>query len=79
MAGTSPLISSTYNSPKPITNLTLQMHCHIGWHVSEGLALQFIERESEIAALLDMDELESTCKTWDAYQGLGKLQEDSGV
>ncbi|MCJ1445080.1 MAG: hypothetical protein MMC23_005585 [Stictis urceolatum] len=24
------------------------MHCHIGWHTSEGFALQFIERQSEI-------------------------------
>ena len=23
-------------------------HCHIGWHTSEGFALQFIERQSEI-------------------------------
>jgi FtsP/CotA-like multicopper oxidase with cupredoxin domain len=28
------------------------LHCHIGWHTSEGFALQIVERYSEIAALL---------------------------
>ncbi|KAF2134508.1 multicopper oxidase [Dothidotthia symphoricarpi CBS 119687] len=55
------------------------MHCHIGWHVAEGLALQFIERQSEIKATLDIDQLSSTCKTWDEYKGVGKVQDDSGV
>jgi hypothetical protein len=54
------------------------MHCHIGWHVAQGLALQFIERESEIKALLDVNEVESTCKAWDAWKNVIK-QDDSGV
>ena len=29
------------------------MHCHIGWHVAEGLAVQFIESSSEAIGLID--------------------------
>ncbi|TGO13496.1 hypothetical protein BTUL_0068g00030 [Botrytis tulipae] len=29
------------------------MHCHIAWHTSEGLAVQILERESELVDLLD--------------------------
>jgi len=36
------------------------MHCHIGWHTSEGLALQFVERYTEIAGLIDYDTLDGT-------------------
>lgn len=58
-----------------------KMHCHIGWHVAEGLALQFVERESEIAALVDTAELEQTCKAWDDFnaQKFSIEQDDSGV
>lgn len=69
--------------PITLTKLTVvfQMHCHIGWHVAEGLALQFVERESEIAALVDAAELESTCKAWDDFNSerFHIEQDDSGV
>ncbi|KAF2799928.1 multicopper oxidase [Melanomma pulvis-pyrius CBS 109.77] len=56
------------------------MHCHIGWHTSEGLALQFVERESEIPALLDADTMNSNCATWNAWTAIsGVEEEDSGV
>ena len=56
------------------------MHCHIGWHTSEGLALQFVERESEIPALLDAEKLDAQCKTWDAWAvASGVKEKDSGV
>jgi FtsP/CotA-like multicopper oxidase with cupredoxin domain len=56
------------------------MHCHIGWHTSEGLALQFVERESEIPALLDSETLKSTCDAWNAWTAIsGVEEEDSGV
>ncbi|KAI1387162.1 multicopper oxidase [Hypoxylon trugodes] len=56
------------------------MHCHIGWHTSEGFALQFIERYDEIAGITDADTLTDTCSSWSSFQsdkGIG--QEDSGV
>jgi FtsP/CotA-like multicopper oxidase with cupredoxin domain len=56
------------------------MHCHIGWHTSDGLALQLVERESEIAALIDVDTLNSTCAAWDSYVAAKDIVEnDSGV
>ncbi|KAF2678339.1 multicopper oxidase [Lentithecium fluviatile CBS 122367] len=56
------------------------MHCHIGWHTSEGFAMQFIERYDEIAALTNSTTLENTCSTWTAYQEEYSIeQEDSGV
>jgi FtsP/CotA-like multicopper oxidase with cupredoxin domain len=56
------------------------MHCHIGWHTSEGFALQLVERYSEIAALMDFDTLNSTCAAWDAYVSANSIvEDDSGV
>jgi hypothetical protein len=56
------------------------MHCHIGWHTSEGFALQFIERYSEIAGISDEDRMNETCSTWSAFQEEHSiLQEDSGI
>ncbi|OLN86528.1 Laccase-2-like protein 4 [Colletotrichum chlorophyti] len=56
------------------------MHCHIGWHTSEGFSMQFIERYDEIAALTDSTTLEDTCSTWTAFQEENSIeQEDSGV
>jgi len=56
------------------------LHCHIAWHTSEGFALQLLERESEITALLDTDTINSTCTNWEAYTALDNvIQDDSGV
>lgn len=56
------------------------MHCHIGWHTSEGFALQFIERQSEITATVDTDILQDTCDAWSTYQTSEAFdQEDSGI
>lgn len=56
------------------------MHCHIAWHTSEGFALQMLERESEISALLDTDSMNSTCTNWNTYTALDNVvQDDSGV
>ncbi|KAH7407626.1 Cupredoxin [Cadophora sp. MPI-SDFR-AT-0126] len=56
------------------------MHCHIGWHTSEGFALQLVERIDEITALTDYDTLNSTCTAWDTYvDESGVVSEDSGV
>ncbi|KAH6652707.1 multicopper oxidase [Truncatella angustata] len=56
------------------------MHCHIGWHTSEGFALQLVERQSEIAATVDEDSMNQTCDNWNAFQDNNDIvQEDSGV
>ncbi|KAI0394280.1 multicopper oxidase [Xylariaceae sp. FL0594] len=56
-------------------------HCHIGWHTSQGFALQLVERESEIQqSITDMTGLQDTCAAWNTYQSdAGVQQEDSGV
>ncbi|KAG0155954.1 hypothetical protein PDIDSM_3127 [Penicillium digitatum] len=56
------------------------MHCHIGWHVDEGLALQFIERRDEIRNLVDYAPFKENCAAWYKYVKLKNIvQADSGV
>lgn len=56
------------------------MHCHIGWHVNEGLALQFLERYDEIRDLVDYAPFKRNCAAWDEYLDSEVIvQEDSGV
>ena len=58
------------------------MHCHIAWHASQNLALQFVERESEIGGLIEpiIDEFEDTCNGWDEYWAESVYhQDDSGI
>ncbi|KAJ2902943.1 multicopper oxidase [Zalerion maritima] len=43
------------------------MHCHIAWHVGQGLSLQYLERQGEIASTMDLDELDENCDAWNAY------------
>ncbi|KAL3485117.1 multicopper oxidase-domain-containing protein [Aspergillus germanicus] len=57
-------------------------HCHIAWHASQGLSLQFIERESEIPGVIDdgYDEFNRTCQAWNAYADIARYdQVDSGI
>jgi hypothetical protein len=56
------------------------MHCHIAWHTSEGLAIQILERESELVDLIDGDALNATCTAWDTYQTNDNIvQDDAGI
>ncbi|CAE7032522.1 hypothetical protein CFE70_004627 [Pyrenophora teres f. teres 0-1] len=56
------------------------MHCHIGWHTSEGFAMQFIERIDEIPAITNREALESGCKSWTGHSEKFEIeQDDSGV
>jgi len=43
------------------------MHCHIGWHVGMGLGIQFLERKSEIAGLMHLDQMVPNCNAWRTY------------
>ncbi|CAG9986617.1 unnamed protein product [Clonostachys byssicola] len=61
---------------------TWLFHCHIAWHASQNLALQFVERESEIADVIsvDYDNLDERCKKWEEYVPNAPYhQEDSGI
>ncbi|ETS77074.1 hypothetical protein PFICI_10948 [Pestalotiopsis fici W106-1] len=56
------------------------LHCHIGWHTVEGLALQLVERQSEIAAIVDADYLAQSCSSWvDFTTDTEKIQDDTGI
>ncbi|KAH8594958.1 Cupredoxin [Bisporella sp. PMI_857] len=56
------------------------MHCHIAWHVSEGLAVQFLERKSEIASAMDLSHLADECQAWDTYYATSPYKkDDSGL
>ncbi|TVY85339.1 Laccase [Lachnellula suecica] len=56
------------------------VHCHIVWHVGAGLALQFLERASEIPTTMDLSSLPSRCDAWDAYYSTTPdTQLDSGL
>ncbi|KAK7984760.1 laccase precursor [Apiospora saccharicola] len=58
-------------------------HCHIAWHASGGLAVQFVERVSEQERLIgpeDRRQYYDTCRTWRAYYPTDPYKkEDSGI
>ncbi|GME22696.1 Multicopper oxidase type 1 [Neofusicoccum parvum] len=41
------------------------MHCHIAWHISEGLGVQFLEGKDKIN--LPGSDWQTTCSNWDKY------------
>lgn len=43
------------------------MHCHIAWHVSQGLSVQFLERAGDIPSAVDLGQIRETCQAWDDY------------
>ncbi|RMY63090.1 hypothetical protein D0864_12716 [Hortaea werneckii] len=56
-------------------------HCHVGWHVAMGFALQIIEnREGINETVHDTCMLQDTCKNWREYaREFDVFAEDSGV
>lgn len=57
------------------------MHCHIAFHVSMGLSVQFLERKSQIALPAPNSEFYNTCLNWKNYQRNRPVypQDDSGL
>ncbi|KAF2716610.1 multicopper oxidase [Polychaeton citri CBS 116435] len=59
------------------------MHCHIPWHVGQGLSLQFMERKEEIlSAIGDLGDFNPTCDSWNKYwntPGRPYGMDDSGL
>ncbi len=43
------------------------MHCHIAWHVSQGLAVDFLEEADQIPAAMDLSVLNDNCAAWNSY------------
>ncbi|KAK3492712.1 Cupredoxin [Neurospora hispaniola] len=57
-------------------------HCHIAWHVSMGLSVQFLERKNEIKEKMDLNSLVDNCNAWQSYIDTNPLYQpksDSGV
>lgn len=60
------------------------VHCHIAWHASEGLALEFVEsRGAYDMGAADRGVATDQCAAWSAYAGTGTYaaypQDDSGI
>ncbi|CAD0081465.1 unnamed protein product [Aureobasidium vineae] len=55
------------------------MHCHIAWHISEGLGVQFIEAKNSIQ-MPDSGAFNSQCDAWRSYsKNMLYPQIDSGL
>jgi len=56
------------------------MHCHIAWHVSEGLGVQFLERTTEIEGSMNLTKTEDNCVVWRSWFATRMgLKTDSGL
>lgn len=58
------------------------MHCHISWHISQGLGVQFLEAKQSIN--LPDGKWQNTCKNWQQYNQMDDtppywVQDDSGL
>jgi hypothetical protein len=55
-------------------------HCHISWHVSQGLSNQFLEREEEISRVMDLNDVTNNCRAWREFAPTSPfMQIDSGL
>ena len=55
------------------------MHCHIAWHISEGLGVQFLESPSQIV-MPNQAEFDNTCNNYKAYyKNAYWKKDDSGL
>ena len=59
------------------------MHCHIAWHVSGGLSVDFLERPAELRQRLttqDKTDFNRVCNEWRAYSPTNPFPKaDSGL
>jgi len=57
------------------------MHCHIAWHQSEGLAMQFTERIKDIPQNTGVTNAwYDLCSAWTTYQNAANPPRiDSGI
>jgi len=55
-------------------------HCHIAWHVSQGLSAQFLEKAHDIPSVMDVNVVTDNCKAWREYYPKDPFQKvDSGL
>jgi FtsP/CotA-like multicopper oxidase with cupredoxin domain len=60
---------------------TWLMHCHIAWHVSQGLGVTFVERKQDVPGLrMNMEQFTNNCAAWNKYAKTAKWPKlDSGL
>ncbi|KAF2720149.1 multicopper oxidase [Polychaeton citri CBS 116435] len=69
-------LAIAFNSNNPGTWL---LHCHIAWHISEGLGLQFVESPSQIS-LANKGQYDQVCTDWNAFEPtMPYIKDDSGL
>ncbi|KAK0653156.1 laccase [Cercophora newfieldiana] len=55
-------------------------HCHIAWHVSQGLSVQFLERVQDIPRTVPLNAIEPNCAAWTQYYDTSPFKQfDSGL
>lgn len=55
------------------------MHCHIAWHISEGLGMQFLEQPDKIV-MPEKSSYDNLCSAWNSYSsGMYYPKDDSGL
>lgn len=56
-------------------------HCHIAWHASEGLSLEFVESQDAIVVSSEDEAVfRQTCAAWDVFEPVSPWeQDDSGI
>lgn len=55
-------------------------HCHIAWHVSQGLSVQFLERVQDIPQTVPLNAIEPVCSQWTSYYATSPFKQfDSGL
>ena len=56
-------------------------HCHVAWHVSQGLSVQFLEQLTSIPSSVNLNNIQSACNSWNAYYPAHDpfRQDDSGI
>lgn len=56
------------------------LHCHVAWHVSEGMVVNIVDRPEELAGMVFPYSVAQTCREWAEWTG-GHLvdQIDSGL
>ncbi|KAK3349185.1 laccase [Lasiosphaeria hispida] len=55
-------------------------HCHIAWHVSQGLSIQFLERVQDIPRTVPLNSIRPNCDAWETYYAVSPFKQfDSGL
>lgn len=50
------------------------LHCHVAWHVSQGLYINLLEQPDAVKRLHIPNELRDTCRAWVEYRSEEAVQ-----